>query len=213
MITGVDILKIYMEILLFKIFRNFIADICTYICKFYISRSIGLIRLCEKFLPSTFRNNDYGMMTFFQTFFQMFKQSVFTVKIERNFRDKTEIRFVACKSCCRSDKARFTSHKFYKSDSVYLRIRFHMNGGNSFFCALYGSFKTERAVNKLKIVINCFRNTDYRALYAAFFNFIRNIKRTALSSVSADNKQHIYVHSFDAVDDFNNALSATAARS
>ena len=88
-----------------------------------------------------------------------------------------------------------------------------MTGGNCFFCALNGSFKTERAVNELKVIINSLRYAYNSALKSASFYFICNIKRTTLRTVAADDEHHIYSKALNGIYNVSYALSAATASS
>ena len=86
-----------------------------------------------------------------------------------------------------------------------------MNAADSISCLFNGCFKTKRTVDKLKVIVNCFRDSDYCTFQTTFFNFTGNIIRTALSSITSNYIQLIDVHTFNAVNNVNNAVSTTTA--
>ena len=65
LITRIDVFQIDMEVLVFKILRNFVAEIYADIRKFDIARRIRFVRFREQFLPCAFGNDNDGVVTFF----------------------------------------------------------------------------------------------------------------------------------------------------
>ena len=111
-----------------------------------------------------------------------------------------------------SDKSRFAPHEFYQADAVDLRVRFHVDRRDGFFCLLHRRFKTEGPVDEQKIVVDRFRNTDDRHFQTAPLYFACDIERAALRSVAADDKHHADAELFDAVDHVRNAVASASAR-
>ena len=54
-----------MKMLVFKILRNFVAEIYPDIRKFDVARSVRFVRFREQFLSRTFCNDDDGVVTLF----------------------------------------------------------------------------------------------------------------------------------------------------
>src|SRR6056297_1676200 len=140
----------------------------------------------------------------------MYKKPVLAIQIKGALRYKTEIHIAHCQSSMGGNKARFTAHYLYQPDTVNGVVGLSVGRRNGFYRFCYCGIKTEGPLNKAKIIINGFGNTDYRDVQFSPFKLFRHLQGPPLGPISTDGEEHTDVHPFDCIGNLYYPVAAAA---